>query len=382
GFYTSQDADVSLTDNGSYYTWLLDEIEQHLEGIERDVFSRYYGISEMPDHIETAKDRNVLYMHTEIDKVAEALNISAENAENLRKSALEKLKAIRNSRVTPFIDKVIYTNVNGMMISAYIEAYRVLKREELKDFAIKSLDMIIEKLYSRGNGFAHKQGGMYGLLDDQVRMLQALIDGFSISQKIEYLSIAQQTVDYIERHFEDKESGGFYSFIPGNKSKNVISMAQKSFMDQPVSSENAVLARNTERLFALTGEQKYRDIARRTLEAMAAPSIENSPYFCSFGTSLQYYLNPPPQIVIIGNPNDSEVLEIYNTATGIHHAGKEVFIIDPESDGIEHISEVIAAKLAASDSKRPVAFVCTGTTCSLPVYTSEALLNTFEEFDW
>ena len=46
--------------------------------------------------------------------------------------------AARLKRPTPYVDKTIYVGWNGMMISAYLEAGRVLDMPEVREFALKS----------------------------------------------------------------------------------------------------------------------------------------------------------------------------------------------------------------------------------------------------
>ena len=53
---------------------------------------------------------------------------------------------------TPFIDKTIYTGWNGMCISAYLAAGRGLGVSSATEFALLSLDRLLEQAWQPGNG--------------------------------------------------------------------------------------------------------------------------------------------------------------------------------------------------------------------------------------
>ena len=65
GFYASQDADISLDDDGDYFTWTLDEAEAVLSTDELQVAMLHYDIGEVGEmHHNPAK--NVLYLRASI----------------------------------------------------------------------------------------------------------------------------------------------------------------------------------------------------------------------------------------------------------------------------------------------------------------------------
>ncbi len=75
GFYASQDADISLDDDGDYFTWTLDEAEAVLSTDELQVAMLHYDIGEVGEmHHNPAK--NVLYLRASISEVAERVKKS------------------------------------------------------------------------------------------------------------------------------------------------------------------------------------------------------------------------------------------------------------------------------------------------------------------
>jgi len=154
GFYASQDADFSLDDDGDYFTWTLDEAAAVLTVDEMAVASAYYDIGEIGDmHHNPAK--NVLHVRGTLEAVAKSNGVSPEIARELLTVAKKKMYAARLKRPTPYVDKTVYVGWNGMCISAYLEAGRVLDLPEVRAFALKSLDRVLAEARVSKTGLAH-----------------------------------------------------------------------------------------------------------------------------------------------------------------------------------------------------------------------------------
>src|SRR3954471_21115053 len=139
GFYASQDADISLDDDGDYFTWTLDEAEAVLSTDELQVAMLHYDIGEVGEmHHNPAK--NVLYMRASIEEVAERVKKTPQETQVLLDSAKKKMHAARLQRTAPFVDKTVYVGWNALCISAYLKAARVLKVDGARRFALRSLD--------------------------------------------------------------------------------------------------------------------------------------------------------------------------------------------------------------------------------------------------
>ena len=77
GFYASQDADISMDDDGDYFTWTLDEGRAVLTEEEAQVAALHYDINEIGEmHHNPAK--NVLYVRAPIEEIARRMSLSAE----------------------------------------------------------------------------------------------------------------------------------------------------------------------------------------------------------------------------------------------------------------------------------------------------------------
>ena len=82
GFYASQDADISMDDDGDYFTWTLDEARAVLTEEEAQVAALHYDINEVGEmHHNPAK--NVLYVRAPIDEIARRMNLAPERVQEL-----------------------------------------------------------------------------------------------------------------------------------------------------------------------------------------------------------------------------------------------------------------------------------------------------------
>jgi len=178
GFYASQDADVSLDDDGDYFTWTLGELRAALSLDEARVMELYYDV-EAHGEMHHNPEKNVLWIARGAAEIAKSLGLDESTVRLTIANAKRKLLAARIPRPTPFIDKTMYVSWNAMFVSTYFNAARTLEGELAANsgsFALKTIDRMLREAWSEENGFAHRIGGpaLRGSLDDQVFGVLAL----------------------------------------------------------------------------------------------------------------------------------------------------------------------------------------------------------------
>src|ERR1041384_1652830 len=146
-FFTSQDADVGLHDDGDYWTWTVDEARAALGEREFDVAARVFDIEPRGEmHHNPAK--NVLWRKAE-PTAAEQPVLQAARAQ---------LKQARDRRPRPYVDTTPYVNWNAMMASAFLTAGAVLDRRECNDLALKVLERLWNESWDATRGMSHVCG--------------------------------------------------------------------------------------------------------------------------------------------------------------------------------------------------------------------------------
>src|SRR4051812_27553153 len=273
GFYASQDADISLDDDGDYFTWTLDEAKSVLKEDELQAASLHYDINEIGE-MQHDPMRNVLYQRAAVDELAMRIKLAPERIRELLQSAKQKMYAARLKRQTPYVDKTIYTNWNALFVSAYLKAASSLGLDDAKHFALRSIDRILAEAWNPQAGLKHVVAysdaastgrNAEGFLDDYAYTANACLDAYESTADRTYFRKAQQITEKMIEKFYDSQSGGFLDSAPKPGASGVLATPRKPFQDSPTPAGNPVAAIALLRMHGYTGEDSHREKAQSTL---------------------------------------------------------------------------------------------------------------------
>ncbi len=388
GFYAHQDADMGPGDDGAYYTWTLEEVRAALPKDEADVLERYYDIDEIGD-MPAAPGRNVLLIAGTAEDVARDLKLPVARVTALIRSGTRRLLDVRNKRATPYVDQTILADRNGMMISAYLEAYKVLGREEAKAFALKSLEFVLTHLRMKDGGLSHAfsdgAARVPGLLSDYVWVARSALDTFQVTGELRYLVTARELMDQALRRLWDPKGGGFFDLQPQSGAAGPLARPLKLIEDTSAPSPNAIAARVLDELAYLTNVQMYRQRAEQVLKAFAGGVSDAAQFVAGYGLAADLHLRPPAHAVIIGSLSDPQARMLWRAALAAFRPGKIVAAYDPRRVKPVDLPPPVAAAMRNTRAAGvPQAYVCVGTTCSLPTSDPAAvarLVATFARAD-
>jgi uncharacterized protein len=383
GFYASQDADLSLDDDGDYFTWTRDEAAAVLTADEMAVAEPYYDIGELGDmHHNPAK--NVLHRKFSLEEVAKRSGRTPQEAEALLDRAKKKLLETRLKRPTPYIDRTIYTSWNAMAVSAYLDAARVLDLREAREFALKTLDRLLSEAWDRETGLAHvvaySEGGagprVAGVLDDYAFLVSAALDGWEATGARGYYDAAMEIGEAMADRFYDRTGGAFFDTEQKDGALGVLAARRKPLQDSPTPAGNPAAAIALLRLEALSGRKDFREKAEDTLENFAGIVEHFGLYAGTYGLALELLLLDPVQVVVIGEGD--EVRNLAATATARYAVNKRVMVLRPEQIVAEELPTMLAdtlPNLPELRSGKAFAVVCNGSRCLPPMNDGEALLE-------
>lgn len=293
-FYAHQDADVGPSDDGSYWTWTEDEVRNCLSDDEFKVIAEHFDIRENPGDLAEVHDRNVLRVAVLPARISENLGKAEEAISRVIGSAKEKLLVARKKRKSPFIDRTIFSDRNGLTISALVEASLVLKERKYLDAATSAAEFIMDKMVDGRGTVAHAFSGTAvtydGLLDDQVYFGTALLDIFDVMRSDEHLDLAERIAQALLDEFEDEDAGGFFDRPVGSQGEGLLSTKRKPIDDSPIPSGNSGAAIFFDRLFAATENREYFNVADRTMKAFAGAADSFSIYVANFARALRMHL--------------------------------------------------------------------------------------------
>jgi hypothetical protein len=395
GFYASQDADISMDDDGDYFTWTLDEARAVLTEEEAQVAALHYDINEVGEmHHNPAK--NVLYVRAPIDQIARRMNLNVERVKDLLDSAKRKMYAARLQRQTPYIDKTVYVGWNSMCVSAYLEAAKVLALPDARRFALRSLDRTLAEAWNphaknAGEGARsaptdaqllhviaysdpnapHRK--VAGLLEDYAATTLACLDAYEATADLSYFKFAHAIADAMIVRFFDAVSGGFFDAEPttDGQSLGVLSTRRKPLQDSPTPAGNPMAAIALLRLHHYTGDAAYRDKAEQTLETFAGIVGQFGIFAASYGIAVAHFLEKPVQVVVISEwEADDAGRALAAAANTLFAFNKTVIRLTPNQAVAANLPPALAAtipNLPELKSGKAFAVLCSGFSCQPPI---------------
>ena len=369
GFYASQDADQTLEDDGDYFTWTLQELRAVLTPEESRAMKIYYDV-EPSGEMHHNPEKNVLWVASTFEGLAKELKMDEAEARLLIARAKGKLLASRRERrPIPAIDQTLYVAWNAMFVSAYLEAARVLGREDCRAFALKTLDRILTEAWDQQTGFLHRIGGprLEGALDDQVLTVVALLDAYEATLDSRYFEIAERAMELTIERFGDAEGGGFYDRAKDAAPMGGLEVRRKPLQDSPTPGANSVAAIALDRLYAYTDEKLYRNWAEKTLEAFVGLVPQYGLFAATYGLAALLHARHALQVVVTGPECDSKAAELEEAANEIYRFGKAVLRVTPGKIASASLAPALRETLPHLNAAVPQALVCVETTCHPPV---------------
>ncbi len=162
----------------------------------------------------------------------------------------------------------------------------------------------------------------------------------------------------------------------GRKVLGALAARRKPLQDSPTPAGNPSAVSALLRLEALSGDQRYREIAEDTLESFAGIVEHFGLYAGTYGLALERLLLDPIQIVVVG---DGPLADELHAAAIVRYAvNKSVIRLRHNQLTAELLPPVLAETLPhlpglSVDS--PFAVVCKGRSCLPPIMIAEALLQ-------
>jgi uncharacterized protein YyaL (SSP411 family) len=382
GFYASQDADVSLDDDGDYFTWTLDEVRAGLTPEEARVIELYYDVEAHGEmHHNPAK--NVLWIARDFADIAQILKKDEDEIVRIKLNAEGKMLRGRRNRPAPFVDKTMYVSWNAMFVSAYLEAARIVGTAWIADscrsFALKTLDRMLKEVWSETRGFGHRIGGpaLEGSLDDQVFSVLALLDAYETTLDERYFSAAQKTMDLAMARYGDAEAGGFFDRAIDAAPMRGLDVRRKPFQDSPTPGANSVAVIALVRMHSLTGDDRYHAFAKKTLEAFAGIAPQYGLFAATYGLAATLFAHHAPQVVITGASDDPVAQALEDAAHRVYRFGKTVWRVGPGAS-LANLPSALRETLPHLQTVKAVAIVCAGQSCLPPTSDPAQLIALLE----
>lgn len=302
GFYSAEDAD-SEGEEGKFYVWTPDDVEEVLGKADGKRFCRLFNITaegnfegkSIPNYIRGALDGD--------DR-------------SFAKTAGGKLFTYREKRVRPLRDDKILTGWNGLMLAALAAGGRILGSPAYVSAAGRAADFILKRLMGKnGRLMARYRDGNAAYpayAEDYAFLVWGLIELYEAAYRPEHLRQALRLNEELLDLFWDAEAGGL--FLYGSDGERLITRPKESY-DGAVPSANSVSALNMLRLARLTGDSRYEDTAQRLFQAFGG-NLSAAPVSHSHMLSAVLYSRAVSKEIIIVDekepPGGNEMIRIVN----------------------------------------------------------------------
>jgi uncharacterized protein YyaL (SSP411 family) len=164
-----------------------------------------------------------------------------------------------NARSGALVDRSMYVDRNAQMVAGFLRAAALFDDPWLRDFALKSFEVVVLPGYSPGGGVAHIVDGdatVRGLLTDQVHASGAAIWAHAVTEQLPYSMLAAELMQFAIRTMWDDSAGAFRD------------RASPADPVQPFQL-NCEAACVLDRLATLTGDSAHHDRAIAILRTLA-----------------------------------------------------------------------------------------------------------------
>lgn len=376
GFYSAEDAD-SEGEEGKFYLWTAEEIQELLGPEDGALFQTVYSISPEGNFKDEARGiktgKNILHRTKTWDEISAELEIPSDQLWWKMEHAREVLFPAREARIHPGKDDKILTDWNGLVITALSIAGKVFGREDYLVAAGEAVDFIMTHLHSQGrlkHRWREGESAIEGNLDDYAYLIWGLLELYQATFQAEYLKAALKLNQTLTKHFWDNEEGGYY-FTPDHAPQ--ILVRQKEAYDTALPSGNSVQQMNLERLYLLTGENNFRETSE-SLEKYFSPTMKQTPAaFTMFLSAIMFQTSPSFEVTILG---EKDSLDTQGMLKALQKEYLPQVVLVLKSSGDDLIKELIPSlENKTMVGNQATAYVCGDGTCQAPVNTPEELIN-------
>ncbi|KDO87364.1 hypothetical protein CISIN_1g003115mg [Citrus sinensis] len=297
--FSAEDADSAETEGatrkkeGAFYVWTSKEVEDIL-GEHAILFKEHYylkptgncDLSRMSDPHNEFKGKNVLIELNDSSASASKLGMPLEKYLNILGECRRKLFDVRSKRPRPHLDDKVIVSWNGLVISSFARASKILKseaesamfnfpvvgsdRKEYMEVAESAASFIRRHLYDEQthrlqHSFRNGPSKAPGFLDDYAFLISGLLDLYEFGSGTKWLVWAIELQNTQDELFLDREGGGYFNTTGEDPS---VLLRVKEDHDGAEPSGNSVSVINLVRLASIVAGSKsdyYRQNAEHSL---------------------------------------------------------------------------------------------------------------------
>jgi uncharacterized protein YyaL (SSP411 family) len=365
GFYSTQDAD-SEGEEGKFFLWTPDEVWQIL-GDEAILFNDVYDVTQQGNF----EGRNILHVARDPEAVAHQHQLPLDQLNAILADARRKLFLAREQRVKPGRDEKVLTAWNGLMLAAFAEAARVLKRDDYRQAAVRNAEFVLGQMRTPQGRlwrtWKDSSGArLNGYLEDYTHYAEGLLALYQTTFDPRWFVAARELMDTVSAHY-GADDGTFYDTSDDHET---LITRPRDLQDNATPSGNSMAATVLLKLAAYMGEGRYLDRAESALRALQDSLAKYPTAFGQWLSAFEFALGPMREVALVGDPAQPDMQALLDVVWGAHAYRPR---------------QVVALKQSGQDTPIPLlegrellngkatAYVCSHFTCQMPATDIAAL---------
>lgn len=285
GFYSAEDAD-SEGNEGYFYTWTYQEVNELLGEKEAKLFCQFFDITPQGNF----EGRNILNTPVRLHEFATKKNLNPQNLSDKFEKQKQTLWTAREKRIHPLKDDKILSSWNGLMICSMAEAGAAFNNTYYIDAAKNAALFIKNHMWVNGRLLHRWRDGealFNAGLDDYAFLIKGVLSLYEIGEGTEWLEWAIEMSTILHNEFK-AEGGAFYQ--TDGQDQNII-LRKCQLADGAEPSGNAIHCENLLRLYQLLQDNKYLVQAEDIFKAVETAMDNQFPGFYYHALNLIRYYN-------------------------------------------------------------------------------------------
>jgi uncharacterized protein YyaL (SSP411 family) len=359
-FASSLDADTGGHE-GATYVWQRAEIDALL-GADGALFGSAYGVTAGGNWEGTT----ILSRVAGDSELAERFGRTpAEVADTLARDRAV-LHERRRARPQPNRDDKVIAAWNGLAVAAFADASWALHEPRYREIAEEAASAVWELLVDE-NGRLHRSWNRgtvrgAGTLEDHSHLAEGYLALYQATFDEHWFDRAVVLMSLVEVHFVDPEGNGF---LDTSDDGEPLLARPRGLQDNAVPSGNAMAATVFLALAALTGEQRYGELARGAVLPLARVASQYPTSFAHVLQAIGTIERGIDEIAIVGDPAGAGTRAL----VAAYRATLRPWSVAALSDDPDRSNVPLLGGRTRVHGDA-AAYVCRGFACRLPVTTA------------
>jgi len=367
-FYASFDADSDNTEGeleeGAFYVWQKEELKALLKE-DFDLFSDYYNINE---NGLWEKGNYVLIRKNDDNSILKKYEISQNILDEKKTKWKSILKDARSKRPKPRMDDKALTSWNGLMLKAYVDAYRVFQNITYLNAAESNANFIKSKVLREDGGlnrtYKKAVSKINGYLEDYATVIDAFIALYEVTLDESWLNTARDLTNYTFEHFYDEKSNLF--FYTSNEDASLVSR-NIVYYDNVIPGSNSMMAKNLFKLYHYFDDKLFEYSATTMLNTMKPEMLEYPTSFSNWFDLMLNYTNPFYEVAISGTDAKAKISELNQ-----HYIPNKLIAGNTSESNMPLLK-------SRYNPNQTLIYVCVNKACKIPVVEVDKAINLLQQ---